>query len=234
MERKDPLFISGPEGLREELAPFFRLVRWTCFDVFLIPMPRDGLPLRDLNRNWPDEARLCAFSTEHRVPSQGYGFTLRRAGKFMPELARARGVPLRLWGQLQKGQTVQAEDGTEVLPEQVLGAPRKGLKVIYSGDTTVCDSLTEAARGADLLICEGTYGENEQVETANRHGHMTFAQAAGIAAKAEVKQLWLTHYSQMIEDPLTYLPNAAVLFENTVCGYDGLSAELRFENGGAE
>ena len=58
---------------------------------------------------------------------------------------------------------------------------------------------------------------------------MTFAGAAQTAKAAGVKRLWLTHYSQMIEDPQAYLPNAADIFENTVCGRDGLSLTLRFE-----
>ena len=78
--------------------------------------------------------------------------------------------------------------------------------------------MDQAAKEADLLICEATYGEDEQAQLAIDHGHMNFAQAAGVAREAGVKRLWLAHYSQMIEDPEAYLPNARAVFPDAVCG----------------
>lgn len=226
--RTEPLYITGPEGMAEELEPILKLVGWTSYEIRLIEIPTEGLKLTDLVEGWPKEAALSVFKTEHRISSQGYCFTLGRAGKFMPQKAKELGVPTNQWGLLQKGQSVQVGDVT-VLPNQVLGEPRKGLKFVFSGDTAACDSLIEAAREADLLICEATYGENEQAQLAIDHGHMNFAQAAEVAAKAGAKQLWLAHYSQMIEDPKTYLPNAASIFAGTICGEDGMSTTLQFE-----
>ena len=229
MGRTEPLYIIGPEGLEDAMAPILTLTGWTSYEIRLMAMPAEGIRLSELVDGWPAEALLTAFSTEHRIPSQGYGFTLSRAGKFMPQKAKALGVPVNRWGILQKGGSVQV-DGVTVLPEQVLGAPRKGLKFVFSGDTAACDALMEAARDADLMISEATYGENEQARLAEDHGHMNFAQAASVAAKAGVKQLWLAHYSQMIVNPADFLPNAAAIFENTVCGEDGMSTTLRFED----
>ena len=229
MERTEPLYITGPEGLHEKLEPILKLVDWTSYEIKLIEMPTGGLQLSELIDGWATAAKLTTFKTEHRVPSQGYCFTLSRAGKFMPQKAKELGVPVNQWGLLQKGQSVQVGDAV-ILPEQVLGEPRKGLKFVFTGDTAICDSLIEAAKDADLMISEGTYGENEQAEVGLRHGHMTFAQAAEAAKRAGVKQLWLAHYSQMITDPQEYLPNATAIFENTTCGRDGLSTTLRFEN----
>ena len=123
---------------------------------------------------------------------------------------------------------MQAGDKT-ILPEQVMGEARKGLKFVYSGDTHACDSLISAAQGADLLILEGTYGENEQAQLAVDHGHMNFAQAAEAARQAKAKEMWLAHYSQMIEEPEMYLENAQAVFPNTVCGKDGMRTTLQFE-----
>ena len=226
--RTEPLYITGPEGLEAALSPILQLAGWTCYRIVLKALPGDGLRLEELADGWPAGAKLTAFRTEHRVPSQGYCFTLDRAGKFMPQKAKALGIPVSLWGLLQKGQSVRAGDA-EFRPEQVLGEARKGLKVVFTGDTMACESLTAAAREADLLICEATYGENEQAALAAEHGHMNFAQAAETARSAGVKELWLAHYSQMIQDPQAYLENAAAIFENTVCGRDGLSAALQFE-----
>lgn len=226
--RTQPLRITGPAGLREAMQPILALTGGTAYPIDLIYIPEGGLRMAELDDAWPAQAYLTAFGTAHRVPSQGYGFTLGRAGKFMPERARALGVPVGLWGALQKGQSVRV-GGTLILPEQVLGGPRKGLKVVFSGDTAACDALTDAAAGADLLISEATYAENEQAEMAAERGHMTFAQAAETAARAGVRALWLAHYSQMIEDPMAYLPIAQAVFPGTVCGQDGMRATLRFE-----
>ena len=78
------------------------------------------------------------------------------------------------------------------------------------------------------MICEGTYGSDEHLNLAAERGHMTFSQAAQCAKDADVKQLWLAHYSIRIEDPQEYLRNAADIFPNTVCGHDGMSTVLNF------
>ncbi|MBO4400742.1 MAG: ribonuclease Z [Selenomonadaceae bacterium] len=228
-EREEPLYIIGPAGLEEAMKPILKLAYFTPYEINLLEIPAEGVRLAELIPGWAYEAKLSAFKTEHRVSSQGYVFTLSRAGKFQPEKAKALGVPINQWGVLQKGQCVEV-DGKIILPEQVLGEPRKGLKFVFTGDTAMCETLTEAAEGADLLISEATYGVLEQAPHAVEHGrHMIFSQAAEVAKAAGVKELWLTHYSQMIVDPQEYLPNATAIFPNTICGRDGMSTTLKFE-----
>lgn len=227
--RTQPLYITGPEGLREAMQPILELAGRTVYPIALTELPQGGLRMADLNGAWPEQARLTAFQTAHRVPSQGYAFTLGRAGRFLPDRARALGVPVSRWGLLQRGQSVSLGDAV-IRPEQVLGAPRKGLKFVFSGDTAVCDALCDAAEGADLLIAEATYALDEQAEMAAERGHMTFSQAAGIAARAGVRTLWLAHYSQMIESPQAYLPIAQAVFPGAVCGEDGMAATLQFDS----
>lgn len=231
MKRTEKLYITGPAGLQKELEPIVKLItRRINYPLELIEIPADGLKLSALIKDWLSEAKLTAFKTEHLVSSQGYCFTLGRAGKFLPQKAEALGVPVNQWGLLQRGQSVQVGDKV-ILPEEVLGAPRKGLKFVFTGDTAFFDNLIDAAKDADLLICEATYGEYEQAPHAIEHGrHMTFAQAATVAKSAGVKELWLAHYSQMISDPPEYLPNATAIFANTICGQDGMSTTLNFEN----
>ena len=226
--RTETLYITGPAGLEAAMQPILKLAECTAYEIKLIEIPNDGLKISELVKNWAIEAKLSAFKTEHRVPSQGYCFTLSRAGKFLPQKAQALNIPVNFWGTLQKGQRVQIGDKI-FLPEQVLGEPRKGLKFVFSGDTVFCNSLIDAAKNADLLICEGTYGEIEQAELATEYGHMNFSQAAQVAKIANVSELWLAHYSQMIRNPLQYLPNATAIFENTICGVDGMSTTLKFQ-----
>jgi ribonuclease Z len=231
MGRTEPLYITGPEGLRSALEPIIRLTGFTSFEIRPFVLPREGIYLSKLLGGRQTEDRLIPFATEHRVPSRGYCFSLDRAGKFLPDRAQKLGVPVTQWKLLQKGQSVTL-DGKTVKPEDVTGEKRKGIKFVFSGDTAYCGSLVSAAEGADLLICDATYAEEEQTELAHDHGHMTFREAALTAKQANVKRLWLSHYSQMIEDPEQYLDNAKPVFENAVCGEDGMKIQLRFEENG--
>lgn len=224
MNRETPLTITGPEGLREAMAPILMLTGRVQYPIRLLELPEEGIELPDFSQG----ARLIPVPTEHRVSSQGYVFSLSRPGKFLPDRARALGLPYQFWGLLQKGQTVQWE-GETYTPEMVLGAPRRGLKVVFTGDTAFCDSLVEASRAADLLICDATYGDDDQAELAIQHGHMNFSQAGRLAAEADVRRLWLTHYSQMVQEPEEALTNAAAVFPNAQCGQDGMSIKICFD-----
>lgn len=232
-ERTAPLYIVGPVrpglSIEQELGPVLALTGRLSYELRLIAMPEDGLKLHKLAREWPELARLDVFRTEHRVNSLGYTFSLGRAGKFNAASASKLGVPKILWRVLQGGASVNI-DGNEVLPSDVMGPPRRGLKVVFSGDTMYCDSLVDAARDADLLICEATYGGNDQEAIAADYGHMTFAQAGLTAARAGAKRLWLTHFSQRITDPAEFLPNAAEVFPAAECGFDGKRLTLEFAN----
>ena len=230
-ERTETLYITGPEGLTTELEPILKLARHKHMSYAIVPIeiPTNGLQLSELNCGWSAATKLSAFKTEHYVPSQGYCFELRRAGKFLPERAKALGVPINQWKILQRGQSILL-DGETILPSQVLGEPRRGLKFVFTGDTTACENLIDAAAGADLLICEATFAKDDQTQMAAEYGHMTFAQAATVAKRADVKELWLAHYSQRIKRPQDFLPNATKIFPNTVAGRDGMSTTLKFNS----
>ena len=100
LDRHEPLYITGPVGLEAELAPILKLAGEVKYPIRLISLPPEGLELRALSRSWPHGARLFAFETKHRILSQGYVFSLSRAGKFLPERAQALNVPVQLWGAL--------------------------------------------------------------------------------------------------------------------------------------
>ena len=218
--RTEPLTVVGPGDVEKELEHIVGLMRPLSFELRLVPMPAEGMELGG--------GRLTAFETAHRGISQGYRFDLPRAGRFLPERAAALHVPQRLWGVLQKGGTVEA-DGRVVRPEDVLGGSRRGLSVVFTGDTLACESVERAAHDADLLLCEATYGEDGQAELAAQFGHMTFSEAGRLAANAGARRLWLMHYSQMIKDPGGYLPNAQRYYPGAECGFDGKSVVLGFE-----
>ena len=227
--RTEPIYIAGPEGLAEVMSLMMGLTGALPFDVGLLEIPAEGLRLCELVEGWPSEAALSTFPTKHRCVAQGYSFTLGRAGKFNPEKAQELGVPVKLWRELQKGSSVFVE-GREIFPDEVLGERRRGIKVVFTGDTAICESLVDASREADILICDATYGDDTRADTATERGHMCFSQAAECARLSGVRTLWLTHYSQSVTNPAMFLHNAKAVFPDTVCGYDGLSETLRFDS----
>ena len=111
----------------------------------------------------------------------------------------------------------------------VLGPARKGLKVTYTTDTRPTDSIVRNARGSDLFICEGMYGEKGDVNNAVKYKHMTFEEAGRLAKQAGVKELWLTHYSPSLRHPEEYMDGVREIFPNSYVGKDGKSVDLTFE-----
>ena len=140
----------------------------------------------------------------------------------------ALNIPRNYWNRLQKGETITAEEGT-FTPDMVLGAARKGLKVTYCTDTRPTESIVNNAQGADLFICEGMYGEPEKKQKAIENKHMTFYEAAELARKAQVKEMWLTHYSPSLIRPEEYMGEVRRIFPNAIAAKDGRSVDLLFE-----
>ena len=132
------------------------------------------------------------------------------------------------WSRLQKGEIIEA-DGRKYVPDMVMGPARKGLKITYTTDSRPCDNITEAARGADLFICEGMYGEDDKLSKAKEKKHMTMREAARIAAAAQPSQMWLTHYSPSEMRPQEFQSDLRKIFPRTVCAKDGRNLTLNFE-----
>ena len=131
-----------------------------------------------------DGYRLKAFRVKHNVICYGYTIEIDRAGKFDVQRATEQKIPKEYWKHLQKGETVEL-DGRILTPEMVLGPPRRGIKLTYCTDTRPTDSIRKNAKGSDLFICEGMYGEKEKAAKAVEYKHMTFYEAANLAKEAE-------------------------------------------------
>jgi ribonuclease Z len=188
--RETPLTIYGPPGLTALFGALKPLVGRTAFELRLIELE----PNEELER---DGYRIAAFNVRHRV--QAYGYALiedERPGRFDEQAATRLGVRAGPdFGRLQRGEKVESEDGkTQITPDQVLGDTRPGRKLVLSGDTAPCDMTLAVAHGADLLVHEATFTE-EELDRARETGHTTARAAAELAAEAEVELLALTHLS---------------------------------------
>jgi ribonuclease Z len=183
-DRERPLTIHGPDGLDELMRSMRRVYGRLTFPVDVVELEAGESVRRD-------DLEIQAINVRHRVLAFGYVLAEdARPGRFDADLAESLGVtPGPDFGRLQRGEVVAG-----VHPEQVIGPARDGRKVVVSGDTAPCETLAIAAHGADLLVHEATFGE-EEAERARLTGHSTAAQAARIAADAEVRLLALTHIS---------------------------------------
>ena len=183
-DRERPLSIHGPEGLRELMRAMRRVYGRLGFELDVIELAAGDAVRRDT-------LEIQAVNVRHRVLAYGYVLVEdTRPGRFDAGLAEQLGVtPGPDFGRLQRGETVAG-----VRAEQVVGPARVGRKIVVSGDTAPCETLAIAAHGADLLVHEATFGEEER-ERAQLTGHSTAGQAARTAADAQVRMLALTHIS---------------------------------------
>ena len=222
-ERTEELTMIGPKGL-ERVVNALRVIAQD------LPFPIRFIELSGSEEHLSINGyEITAFRVSHRTTCYGYSVALRRAGKFDAERAKAAGIPLKLWSPLQKGNVMTLE-GKTYTPDMVLGPERKGLKVTYCTDTRPVDAIAVHAKDSDLFICEGMYGEKDKADKAKEYKHMTFYEAAKIAKEAEVKELWLTHYSPSLVRPEEYLDEVREIFPHTKTPRDRWSKELRFED----
>jgi len=222
--RTEPLRLVGPRGAKKLLGEALALgVERQPFPVEIAEVEAGQVQKRE-------GYELRVFDVEHGGGAIGYALVENeRLGRFDPDRARALGVPEGpLWGKLQRAQAVRLDDGREVTPETIVGPPRPGRKLVYSGDTRPCASTVEAARGADLLVHEATFSEEER-DRARETAHATAKEAAEVAKAAGVRKLVLTHLSaRYSRDSAALLDEARAVFPETVVAKDGLEIEVPF------
>ncbi len=222
-ERTQPLLIIGPKNVERVVESVRIIARDLPFEICY----------KELNAN-EEEFEVCGlkaigYKVSHNVTCYGYTFMLDRIGRFDVDRAKAEGIDVRFWNRLQKGETVEAPDGSVYTPDMVLGPDRKGLKLTYCTDSRPTDVIVKNAKDSDLFICEGMYAEEDKLDKAKEHKHMTFYEAADMAKRAEVKELWLTHYSPSLPNPRAYTKAVQKVFANTVVAKDGRVTTLKFE-----
>ena len=229
----EPLTIYGPEPLVPVLEHLLVLARRLPFPVQVATLAGGETTMIPET----DGLELSCLPLDHEIPCLAYALNVPRAPRFDPERAGALGVPQPLWRQLQRGESVQVDERT-IAPEEVLGPPRRGLRLVLATDTRPPAALPDFVRGpnppgdghgADLFIADGMYGDEEDKPKRWEAQHMTFAEAATIARDGGARRLWLTHYSPTLSDPAAYLDRATTIFPATTLGQDGLTTTLAFD-----
>lgn len=223
--RTEPLRIWGPRGLTQLMkrADAFGGERLT-YQVEINELT-PGEPLKR------KEYSIVPYAVDHRgVTAVGYALIEEmRRGRFNPDLARELGVPEGpLWGKIHKGEAVTLDDGRVVEPSTLVGPTRTGRRVVITGDTRPCGATIEMAQGADLLVHESTFGD-EEAERAVETGHSTAREAAQVAAGAGVQRLVLTHFSaRYSRDPSDLDREAREVFPHVTIARDGMEIEVPF------
>lgn len=221
-ERTEPLMMIGPKGLTRTVNSLRVIAPELPFEIHCVEItePEQTFSFQGF--------RIEAYRVNHNVVCYGYNIVVERIGRFDVERAQAFNIPRNYWNPLQKGEIIEV-GGQTFTPDMVLGAPRKGLKVTYCTDTRPTDSIVKNAQGADLFICEGMYGEPEKAQKAREYKHMTFYEAAQMAKRAGVRELWLTHYSPSLIRPDDYMQEVWKICPNAVAARDGRSVDLTYD-----
>lgn len=219
--RVEPLTIIGPKGLKQIVTGLMVIAPVLPYDINLFELDET---ISEIN---VFDMGINALMVEHTIPCVAYSVEIKRGRRFDAIKAKQNDVPVNFWGRLQKGEKITFE-GKEYNEDMVLSEERKGIKIAYTTDTRPTEALVDFISGAELFICEGMYGDNEELPKAIENRHMLFSEAATLAKEGAVKELWLTHFSPSLNEPEKYLDNAKSIFQNTRLGEDRMCATLNF------
>jgi ribonuclease Z len=214
-DREAPLQVYGPEGVFAFIKAMKETVKFGLTFPIEVKEVQAGIVYDE--RDYHVESAW----TSHLVPTLAYALVENfRLGRFEPEKAKVLDIPEGpLWGLLQHGKAVTAPNGQTVYPELVVGQPRPGRRVVYSGDTGPCESILELAKGADILIHESTFADS-LAEKASQMGHSTPSQAADVAKKAGALRLVLTHISGRYDEDEGFLEGSKRVFPGVLLAED--------------
>ncbi len=214
-DRTAPLRIFGPEGILAFVKAVNETVRFGLTYPIEVVEVQEGTVYEE-EAYYVESARMS-----HTVLAFGYSIVEKtRPGKFNPKRAEALDIPEGpFWGELQKGKAITTSNGRIVQPSAVTGQPRRGRKIVYTGDTSPCEATIRLAKDADLLIHEATF-DDQLSEKALESGHSTPSQAAEVAKMANTKRLILTHISGRYPEEEGFLDRARGIFPETILAED--------------
>lgn len=220
--RSEKVKIVGPQGVEN-------IVKSLCIVAPELPFELEFSEISKENKEFQLNGMIIkSFYAEHSIDCFGYTMHIDRARRFLPQKAEQLGIDKKDWGSLQRGNSVEV-NGKLILPDEVLGEKRRGIKVTYCTDSRPTESIRKAAADSDLFICEGMYAEETKLDKALENKHMTFKEAAEIAKSCGVRELWLTHYSPSLSEPKSYTEYVQNIFNNSVIPDDLMSKSLEFD-----
>lgn len=231
--RKELLTIIGPIGIKEIIKGLTVIVPYIPYELNIIEAKKESLCFyvnkENLLLSSNGEIVISTLGVDHSSPCIAYRFQIKRKPKFNLEKALKNKVPKVVWNILQKGEKVEFE-GKLYEPNMVLGEERRGINFSFVTDTLPIPELILFVEKSDILICEGNYGKDSDMDKAIKNKHMTFSQAAQIAKDGEVKELILTHFSPAMENPGEFIHFAKDIFPKAQIGKDRMDISIDFQN----
>lgn len=230
--REKPIIIIGPVGIKDVINGLRVACPYLPYELIVLENPSTiNLKLGKENIDLVDslnyDISINTLELEHSAQCLGYSFYFKRLRKFNVEKVIANNVPKELWSKLQKEEKVVI-DNKIYDSNLVLGDERRGIKLSFITDSRPLNSIPDFISESDLFICEGTYGDDGDIDKAIKNKHMTFSEAATLAKKGTVKELLLTHFSPAMLNPDEFLENANNIFENTLLGVDRIIKTLNY------
>ena len=226
--RTEPLTIVGPEGIADTVNKLRVIANWLPYEINIIENPKEPFEIHNEYVNW--NTKVLTLELDHSTPCIGYSFYFQRQPKFDVDKAMKNNVPKILWSRLQKNEKKIVFEGREYSEDMVMGKSRKGIKVSMTTDTRPIEAINKFIKNSDYFICEGTYGNDDDLPKAIKNKHMTFREAATMAHNSKVQNLLLTHFSTAMNDPEVYLNNSKEVFNNTIIGFDRYNVTLNFQD----
>ncbi|MBW6409913.1 ribonuclease Z [Clostridium weizhouense] len=234
--RTEKLTIIGPPGITNIVNGLNVINPYLPYELNIVENTNDTINFHINNNNIclcenknKSNFSLSSLELEHSTNCIGYSFYFKRKAKFSVEKAIKNNIPKALWNKLQNNETVIFENN-KYYPYMVLDNERKGIKISYITDTRPTKNIPSFIKDSDLFICEGTYGNDIDIEKAIKNCHMTFSEAATLAKEGNCKELILTHFSPALSDPNNFLINATNIFEKSIIADDGLTKNLKYFN----
>lgn len=213
-ERKEPIFIFGPAGTER------------CISSILMGAYPFKIYVKEIDEKFclkNERFKISAFKTNHNVRSIGYIFQENDSWNFNKEKADRLGIKGRMFRKLERDKEILI--GRKKVKLEDVTKPKRGVKFVYSGDTTSCEDVLLASKGADLLIHDGTFSGDHKKEAAEKM-HSTVVEAAELAKKAKAKQLVLVHLSNRYKDASPLEKEAKKVFKNSKIAFDGMEISL--------
>ncbi|MHB1153423.1 MAG: ribonuclease Z [Eubacteriales bacterium] len=215
------LNIIGPVGLEKIISAMMIFIPFLPYKIKINEIADNRTGKIEIG-----ETEISYMPLSHSITCFGYSVAIKRKPIFNPDKANRLNIPRELFKILHAGKSVKSNDGNIIEPEMVLDGKRATIRVCYCTDTLPIDAIADFARGADLFICEGMYGDEKEHERVAKKGHMLFSESASLAKKAEVKRLWLTHYGPACLNPDKYINNARRIFPKSIAAHDGTRITL--------
>ncbi|MBU3214571.1 ribonuclease Z [Clostridium estertheticum] len=230
-----PITIIGPIGITAIVKGLMVIAPYLPYEINILENPQEPVKIKaPLNATQAtlgefNDLIISTLELEHSTNCLGYSLYFNRKPKFDVKSAIENEIPKEFWNRLQKNEVIM-DHGKTYLPKLVFGAERVGIKISFITDTRPISKIKTFINGSDLFVCEGTYGDENDIEKAIRNKHMTFSEAAKLAVGGEVQELLLTHFSPSMLSQEEYKDRAEVIFKNTFIGTDRKIRTLSFKD----